>query len=378
MKEFYIITKSYDPGTASTNHQLSFIKAFDSFGIKAKWIIIFPNQKCEKYNGQFENITIKYLWNEKIGHNKYLRQIYKHYSYAKFYYNIREGDTVLLLGSKVYLRKLTQIKGVRVFHELTEHPSIGKLSRLPLFTTEMYLEWCKKVDGLFVITQALKDYFIKKGVNPEIVHVVNMVVDHTRFNNKVKQQLANPYIAYCGNASNTKDGVDDLIRAFAIVAKKHQQIRLKIIGPKPKEGTINYNLVYELHIEKRVDFVGIVTPSEMPQLLLDASIVALARPVSFQNTYGFPTKLGEYLLSSNPVCITEVGDIPLFLKHKENALLSECGNYKAFAANLIWCIEHPEEARIIGLRGKDVAVKNFNLLTEAKKILSVIFPDNFF
>lgn len=61
------------------------------------------------------------------------------------------------------------------------------------------------------------------------VHVINMVVDANRFHGLKKDATVEPYIAYCGNASNSKDGVDNLIRAFAIVAKKYSNIKLYII-----------------------------------------------------------------------------------------------------------------------------------------------------
>lgn len=373
MSSYYILSKSYDPGSAATNHALSLIRGFDACGLIAKWVIIFPDAKGSKVDINFKNITVEYLWSDKNCHKKYLRQIYKHYSYGKFFYKtLQKGDTVLLLGAKVYLRKLSSRKDIKVFHELTEHPEIGKMSRLPIFTTKMYIKWVKQIDGLFVISNALKNYFINQGVDETKVHVVNMVVDCERFNNIEKTSGKLSYIAYCGNASNTKDGVDDLIRAFAIVAKKYNSIRLRIIGPKPSQGSINDNLVKNLNIVDKVDFIGSVPPSSVPKLLVGAQIVALARPSSLQNKYGFPTKLGEYLLSGNPVCVTAVGDIPLFLTHQETALISPCDDYQAFAKNIIWCIEHPYEAKVIGEKGREIALKNFNYLTESKKIIDVI------
>ena len=83
--------------------------------------------------------------------------------------------------------------------------------------------------------------------------------------------------------------------------------------------------------------------------------------------------MGEYLLTGNPVVITRVGDIPLFLKDKESALMSECGDVDAFAANIKWVIEHPAESIIIGEKGKKVAQESFNYIKESKKMLDFIF-----
>jgi len=110
----------------------------------------------------------------------------------------------------------------------------------------------------------------------------------------------------------------------------------------------------------------------MPQMLKNATIVALARPDSLQAQCGFPTKLDEYLLSENPVLVTKVGDIPLFLKDKETTLLSQERNPGEFASNMLWALEHPQEAETIGRWGAEVALKEFNYFTESKKIIDLI------
>ena len=61
-------------------------------------------------------------------------------------------------------------------------------------------------------------------------------------------------------------------------------------------------------------FTGIVSAADIPQILKNAAVLALDRPDSLQAQCGFPTKLGEYLLTENPVIVTKVGDIPLFLE----------------------------------------------------------------
>ena len=110
----------------------------------------------------------------------------------------------------------------------------------------------------------------------------------------------------------------------------------------------------------------------MPQILKNAVALALDRPDSLQAQCGFPTKLGEYLLTENPVVVTKVGDIPLFLKDGETALLAEERNPQDFSSKLIWILQHPEEATMIGKAGAQVAMREFNYLKETKKIIDVI------
>jgi len=371
MSNNYILSSFYIPSSAATNHALSFIKGFDELGLKAEWLFILPDEHESKCPITFNNITIRYLWKNKFNKNKIVKHIYKHFSYAKFYFSLKPDDNVLLLGTSAYLYNLVRREGVNIYHERTEHPYVGKISRFNFFSLKRYLNSCKKVTGLFVITKALQDFFISQGVSSSKIHVVNMVVNGTRFIDIKRERVEQPYIVYCGNAQNSKDGVDDLLRAFAIIVN-NIDIRLKIIGPAPSVASPNWILANTLNITDKVDFLGIIEPQKIPQLLTNAEVAALARPQSLQNTYGFPTKLGEYLMSSVPVCVTSVGDIPLFLKHMDSALLSPCGDVEEFAQNLEWCIEHPVEAKLIGANGKKVALECFNYKSEAKKIIDVI------
>lgn len=362
----------YAPNTALTNHALSFVHGFDEFDVHAEWVFLLPDNQSSIVNEVFNNVKITYLWNKFFCKNKVLKHLYKHIRYAKFFFSLKEGDVVLLLGASSYLHFLVRRNGIKVFHERTEHPLAVQASKHEYFNKH-YIDDCGKTDGLFVISNALKEYFAGMGVMEDKIHVINMVVDAKRFTNIKKDLYVEPYIAYCGKASNSKDGVDDLIRAFAIVAKQIPDIKLYVIGdPSPNESD-NHNLVDELGLRKRIIFTGVVPASQMPQILVNAKMLALCRPNNLQNKYGFPTKLGEYLLTGNPVVITRVGDIPLFLEDHKSALMSECHDVETFADNIIWVLEHPNEARAIGLRGKKIAENNFNYLVETKKMYNIMF-----
>ena len=148
-----------------------------------------------------------------------------------------------------------------------------------------------------------------------------------------------------------------------------------IIGktPSASDESGNLQLIETLGLKDRVVFTGVVPAADMPQLLTNAAVLALARPDNLQAKNGFPTKLGEYLLTGNPVVVTKVGDIPLFLKDGESALLAEAGNSQEFADKLCWALENPKEAQVIGKNGREVAMQNFNSAIETEKIIKSIW-----
>ena len=152
-------------------------------------------------------------------------------------------------------------------------------------------------------------------------------------------------------------------------------MKLYIIGPIPKkeEEKVNLKLIDDLGISDQIVFTGLVPAKQMPQLLKNAEVLALDRPDNMQAKYGFATKMGEYLLSERPVVVTKVGDFPLFFKDGESALLANPSDANDFATKLNWALDNPKAAERIGKRGAEVAMREFNYITESKKIADVIF-----
>ena len=370
---FYLVLASYAPNTAPSNRIMAYAKALSELNVKTRVVLFFPDKNLSKHKDHYENIDFSYLWEKHYINIPFIKLLSIRRYLKLFAKELKSGDVVYVYGFPDLVVELSSLKSINVFSEITEHPSASFINFINKTTIDEYLEACRKISGVIVISQGLKDYFIEKGVSPEKIHSVNMIVDTSRFE-KLEKKSSEKYIAYCGTDLNNKDGVDQLIRAFALFVSKHPDYRLYIIGsiPLKNQKLGNLELVKSLGIENKVVITGIVSRDEIPQLLKNAEILALDRPDNLQAKYGFPTKLGEYLLTGNPVVVTKVGDIPLFLKDGESALLSAPNNTQDFADKLCWAIENPNKAKIIGENGRKVAEQSFNYLTETKKIVNII------
>lgn len=372
---FYLVSFEYSPNTAPCNRIMAYAKALSELGVKTKVVFFFPNKSFSRCDESLENIEFEYLWDKYYINIPRLKKLSLRLYIRQFIKRLQSDDKIYVYGFPEMTVALSKQKDIQSYHETTEHPDATFFSLLKSVKKSDYLEACKRLSGIVVISQPLQQFFVEKGCQPDRVHVVNMIVDSTRFYGLSKQNTE-PYIAYCGTASNNKDGVDELIKAFALVLTKHPEYKLYIIGPTPskKQRFENLELVKKLGVEKNVVFYGKVSREDMPQLLKNAQILALDRPDNLQAKYGFPTKLGEYLLTENPVVVTKVGDIPLFLKDGESALIAEPQNSQDFADKVCWAIENPNEARMIGEKGKLVAENHFNYLTETNKVIKIVSP----
>lgn len=370
---FYFIPGVYMPNTAASNRFLAYLKYFSERQIQT--ISVFFT--CDIDRNELEAkpyIQVKNYWKERSleGPFKYLSVFFQLLSFRR---HLKPGDVVYCYENVNYW-KLFLKKGVRVYAEYTENPDVIGLGGKFLHTSKKQFDLlCKKLSGIFVISTALKDYFMKIGVEDSHIHIINVIVDNSRFEGIERETMVESYVAYCGSVYNNKDGVDQLIKAFAITHKKHQNVKLYIVGVSPKEGAecSNMQLVKDLGVEDSVVFTGLIPAEKIPQVLKNAKVLALDRPDNIQAKYGFPTKLGEYLLTGNPTVLTTVGDIPLFLKNWESTLFAKPEDPDDFSEKMNWCLEHPQAALDIGLQGRVVALRYFNYATETQKMVEVMF-----
>ena len=110
-------------------------------------------------------------------------------------------------------------------------------------------------------------------------------------------------------------------------------------------------------------------------MLIQSSILVLPRPSSKQGEGGFPTKLGEYLATSNPVITTTVGEIPLYLKDNVNAFLIEPDNLTALVDKICFIINNPDFAKEVAKNGCETAKENFDGIKRSFEILETLIKE---
>lgn len=380
--KLYYLPGVYQPNSAATNRSLSYIKGLSELGVDTKVIYFRPNKSFDCLDIEYSHIEIYSYWRKFYSNNRFLQYICLIIFYIHFLLSLKKGDVVYCYGCADIWSLIVRFrKGVKVYVEYTEHPEvtgIGGAFLTPSLNT--FYRLLGMVNGLFVITTGLRDFYISKGVSPDKVFIANITVDVDRFKELKKTETREPYIACCGVISNNKDGIDILIKSFAKVVQEFGNIKLYLIGPTPNEEDNNKNieLISKLGIESHVVFKGVLPALQIPQVLKDAQVLLLCRPNNKQAKYGFATKIGEYLLTENPVVVTTVGDFPIFFKDKENVLFSEPDNPNLFAEKILWALKNSFQAEMIGKNGADFALKNFSYLNVVKKIIEIIgiIPSN--
>ena len=370
VNKIFVVRSMLLPNSAVNNRMMGHLKAFSQSGMEVEAAFISPNSRGDKIEEPIPNVRFHYCWGKSKVRNRFVKRLFSYVWAIKYILRLPTDASVLLLGVDDYMKLFLLRKDIKLYYETTEHPSLTRNAR----QISAYVRRCRRFKHIFVISRSLRQFFLEGGIPNDRLTIVNMTVDPSRFERIEKQHNKELYVAYCGTVSNNKDGVDDLLRAFAITLQTHPDVKLYIIGSLSDEAerASNLKLIQDLRIQDNVVLTGIVSAKEMPQMLKNAVVMALDRPDSLQAQNGFPTKLGEYLLTGNPVVVTKVGDIPYFLTDGESAFLSEDRNPEEFSTKLNLAIDNREDSRKIGERGRLVALQNFDCIKEGQKILKII------
>jgi len=291
----------------------------------------------------------------------------------------RTGQCVLFLYTTsaryiLFFYLAARLLGIILVQDEVEYPTVllkkpkSKLARIyaGLYTSCVY----RLFDAILVMTTRLEVYFRDRIRKRARILRVPMTVEMSRFlTNPWSSPEKSKYIAYCGYVGGNKDGVQNLLEAFAELDATHDDVKLYVIGDSGGNSDLErlQQSARDLGLQHRVVFTGRILRSEIPRYLCNATILALARPAGLQSEGGFPSKLGEYLATGNPVVLTRVGDIPEFLTDGNDAFLVEPDDVDGFARKLDYVLSHQDLAKDVGLRGREVARANFDYHVHGKK-----------
>ena len=217
-------------------------------------------------------------------------------------------------------------------------------------------------DGIALMTKTLMKQFMEfPQPGPMLLHLP-MTVDFGRFKGfrNTCIDFDKPYIAFIGVMDDQKEGINILIQAFAQVADEFPMCKLYLVGSWNYDTPAHLRLISELKLNDRVFWKGEYPRDDIPSILVNACLLVLPRPNSKQAQGGFPTKLGEYLATGNPVCATRVGEIPNYLVDGESVFFAEPDSVKSLASSIRRALSNPKTAIHVGLNGRKVAEKFFN------------------
>lgn len=385
-----LTTEAFPTGLAATNRIMTYAKGFAEQNCNISVYCIKPTERPHKIfnnvtSGNINGIYYEYPGKTTILNPKFIvRRIDNCIGMVKTSLLLlnekksNKSDAIIFYSASTsraltfYL--ITRIKKTLFLKEESEFPAIY-MRRMNYLQKVLFKNLHYSLfDGSLIMTNRLIEYFVRERNRKTPYLHVPMTVDFERFLNVEKHNSSAPYIAYCGMLNNEKDGVNLLIDAFSIIARQFPDLQLYLIGDAATrtENDQYLNQIKIHNLSDRVVFTGRVSKDEIPKLLVNAKALVLPRPHSLQSEGGFPTKLGEYLATGNPVVVTKVGEIANYLIDNENAFIAEPGSIDSLAEKLKDVLSDYEKATKIGQKGREIVFKHFNYKVQTNNIINFI------
>lgn len=388
MKCIFVRGYDFPIGGASQNRLLGICKAMLYSGVDCEVLVFGPSRNSIEVNStpdlMYDGIRIRHCALRRSNNNRRLKLIGSIYGYVAMIcllYSIHRKEeinyiffnsTSIMNILPVYL--LSRLLGARLGRDFNEYPARiirdGR-THIMLYPDEIFTY--KLYDVAFVMTQSLMRYYRAHLKCNCMMLFLPMTVDMDRFNSIDRIQSEKYIISYCGDLSQAKDGVIDLIEAYAIASRYMSNSLLQLIGINPNDVYMSQliELVSKLNISSHVRFTGFVHRDVVPMMLQNSALLVLARPDNIQARGGFPTKIGEYLATGNPVVVTSVGEIPCYLEDESTAFLTKPGA-DSFADAMLRAYNNPAKAKLVGAAGRSVAEKYFSHRSQGKLIADFI------
>lgn len=198
------------------------------------------------------------------------------------------------------------------------------------------------------------------------LHRVYNGVDLSRF--RPADFAANPPAIISIGRLIEKKGFADLISACAKLRSRGRAFVCRIIGEGPLEETLRRQITAE-GLEKSVRLTGPQTQAQIAERLAHATLFAL--PCTREADGGMdnlPTVIMEAMAAGLPVISTPLGGIPEMVEAEVTGELVPDRDPEALSAAIERLISDPEQARSLGIRGREIARQKFSIEESARQL----------
>lgn len=374
-----ISTATFPIGDVTTIRYSTYCNALADAGHFVKVYVLTPNTLSIDHVGKIGNVYYSYLQRQR-NNNKFVRYTLGMVAMLKSIFAIKRDnlDVVLIYLTRridfVFYKLILSFLGVKLVTDQTEYfkKNYLKLSDKEKFKVNKVFNG---YDGIITISKELFDYHKSIANNGRKVFLLPMTIDPHRFDN-VETSEDKGYITVVFGIHN-RDGLDVSIEAYCCyhkhcVKNNISPWKLRLIGNINKLPVYDkiMHLINNSGIAHDILIMGQQPIEKVPYYLYNSS--CLLTTASTYISGGFPTKLGEYLLSGVPVVVTKAGEIPDYLSDMKDALLCEVGDYNQIAEKLYYVHSHRNESQTIGSNGRIVATTKFNIATYSNELINFL------
>lgn len=229
----------------------------------------------------------------------------------------------------------TNIRAFHSFHALLN------MSRHIRFT---YARLLPRLDGIFVVSEAIRDQLQRSVPNLPRIHVLSSAADAAFFQ---VERIAKPTRALMIGSLTPMKGFDLGLRAAAILFRQGAISGVDIVGAGKEEMRLR-QVAYENNLS--AVFHGQLDKPELAKLMSLAAVLLCPSRTLARKAEGSPTVILESWAAGIPVVACASGGIETLVRHGIDGLLSPENDIAALVKHAQQAINKPEQLVLAGRR----------------------------
>lgn len=211
-----------------------------------------------------------------------------------------------------------------------------------------------KADAVLAVSAPLADHIASSGIPAERIHVLPNGVDPSIFHPGPSDPATRsrwgldgaPVIGFVGGL-RPWHGVESLPSLFDNLARRHEGLRLVIVGDGPLKEKLSMEFSRR-GLASRTVLTGALPQEQVPVLLREFTAALAPYPRPEHPFYFSPLKLFEYMACGVPVVASAVGQIAEVVRDGETGFLCPPGDMGAFEAACDRLLLDPSLRRSVG------------------------------
>jgi len=220
--------------------------------------------------------------------------------------------------------------------------------------------------AVVVNANAVRDHFVACGLDPEKVHVIPNMLDLDDFNRAAEAEDGLPDGRIAGMVCRLEPEKDagTFIRAAVPLLVEFPDVKFVVIGDGSKRQELQRQ-ASAAGVDHAFIFMGERT--DVPALISKFQIGVLT-PLKNE---GLSNSILEYMAAGIPVVATDCGGNAELLGQGAAGLIVPIGDDAALASALSQLLNHPDEARGLGLRGRQLVANKHSVEAICKQFLDL-------
>lgn len=205
-----------------------------------------------------------------------------------------------------------------------------------------------------------------REMNPQVTTIFNYPISDLFYNAKPDPELEARYagrdlLIYEGGIARVR-GPLELLAALNDLRKTHSRVKMVFVGPFT-DGECEADMkkfIAKEHLEEWVELVGNVPHVQIPAYVL-ASKVGLVTLLPVPKFYkNIPIKQFEYMACGVPVVGSFLPPIQSYVEKAQCGYIVDPTRPEDIAAAIRKLLDHPEEAKAMGQRGRRMVAEAWN------------------